>query len=270
MLTFDYGPLLGHGQPDKMGVTLFANGKLWAADYGTPSYASKILPWYRSTFSHNTIMVDGVNQKKTTENNVSLWLGDPTVEAARSETAQAYPGVVHSRTVVRVRDYFVIVDQLKSEETHAYDFYFRAEGVLTLNKIKTTSQATTAPVQWIEDLTAREPTRSFSGNWSEAGKGLAIWLGANNPMTPISGKCPAESGSRKIDILIARQTAREAEFIAVLRPFVAKPPKLSVKKDGHKLEIKTDSFVEVLTLPETASPIGYTAGKGKTVRWIGN
>ena len=34
MMTFDYGPFLGHGQYDKLGITFFANNKLWCADYG--------------------------------------------------------------------------------------------------------------------------------------------------------------------------------------------------------------------------------------------
>jgi hypothetical protein len=100
------------------------------------------------------------------------------------------------------------------------------------------------------------------------GKGIAIWLGGNSSLTPIRGKCPAESGSRKIDLLIGRQTAKEAEFVAVLFPFVAKPPKLNVKKAGNKLEIRAGSVQEILILPEAASDqIGYQSGKKGTLRW---
>jgi hypothetical protein len=51
MLSFDYGPFLGHGQRDKTGITLFANRKLWLADYGTPGYGASILPWYQARAS---------------------------------------------------------------------------------------------------------------------------------------------------------------------------------------------------------------------------
>ena len=92
MMTFDYGPFLGHGHRDKMGITLFANRKLWLADYGTPGYGAAILPWFQSTLAHNTIIVDGKGQAPTKENNVKLWLGGTDLEAAQSETLEAYPG----------------------------------------------------------------------------------------------------------------------------------------------------------------------------------
>lgn len=128
MLTFDYGRFLGHGQLDKMGITLYANDTLWVADYGTVGYGAPILPWYTSTFSHNTIIVDNQNQKRTNEHNIELWLGHADIEAARSFTTEAYPGVTHTRTVIRVHDYFVVVDELTGTAAHTYDFYLHAEG----------------------------------------------------------------------------------------------------------------------------------------------
>src|SRR5512144_2675140 len=70
MLTFDYGRHLGHGQLDKMGVTLFSHGRVLAADYGTCSYGSEILPYYTGTHSHNTVMVDGADQKHTRDSDL--------------------------------------------------------------------------------------------------------------------------------------------------------------------------------------------------------
>src|ERR1035441_1333252 len=105
----------------RSGITLFANRKLWLADYGTPGYGASILPWYKSTFAHNTIVVDGKSQNPTKENNVKLWLGGADLEAAVSETTEAYPGVTHTRTVVRISDYLVVADRLKSEAEHTFD-----------------------------------------------------------------------------------------------------------------------------------------------------
>ncbi len=137
MISFDYGPLLGHGQPDKMGITLFANGKLWMADYGTPGYGSSIMKWYQSTLAHNTVVVDGKSQSPTKENSARLWLGEPDLEAAQSTTLEAYASVAHTRIVVRVGDYFVVADRLQSKTEHTYDFYLHSEGKLMLDGKKT-------------------------------------------------------------------------------------------------------------------------------------
>ena len=52
----------GHGHPDRLHVTLHANGRHWLSDPGTGSYVSRDLFWYRSTLAHNAPMLDGVSQ----------------------------------------------------------------------------------------------------------------------------------------------------------------------------------------------------------------
>jgi hypothetical protein len=98
------------------------------ADYGTPGYGSSILPWYQSTLAHNTVVVDGRTQAATRENKLKLWLGGDDLEAAQSESLEAYPGVAHSRTVVRVDDDFIVVDRLESRSEHSFDLYLHWEG----------------------------------------------------------------------------------------------------------------------------------------------
>jgi Heparinase II/III-like protein/Alginate lyase len=248
MMSFDYGPFLGHGQLDKMGVTLFANGKLWLADYGTPGYGASILPWYQSTFAHNTIVVDGKSQRRTKENDVKLWLGAPDLEAAQSETAAAYPGVSHTRTVVRIGDCFVVADRLKSETEHTYDLYLHSEGTFSLDAKAAKAPPVAAPVQWIEQMTARAPASAVSGHWAEGKAGVAFWLGGSAPLTPIVGQCPAETGSRKIQLLVGRQQSKTAEFLTVLSPYLGKP-NLTVERQGNDLIIRHGSSCETLTLP---------------------
>ena len=248
MMSFDYGPLLGHGQRDKLGLTLFANRKLWLADYGTPGYGASILPWYQSTFAHNTIVVDGQSQHPTKENNVKLWLGGADLEAATSRTAEAYPGVMHTRTVVRLGDYFVVADQLKSEAEHTFDLYLHSEGKLALADGKAGAQPTAAPVPWITNLSARVPATAVSGRWTEGKSGVGFWVGGANPITPITGQCPAESGSRKVELLVSRQQGRTAEFVTVLYPYQGKL-ELAVELKGNEVHIHHGGLLDVLTLP---------------------
>ena len=248
MMSFDYGPFLGHGQRDKMGITLFANQKLWLADYGTPGYGASILPWYQSTFAHNTIVVDGRSQNPTKENSVKLWLGGADLEAAASETTEAYPGVAHTRTVVRIGDCFVVADQLKSKDEHAFDLYLHSEGKLLLEGGKPAAQLMAAPVPWIDKLAARMPVTAVSGRWAEGGSGVGFWVGGTSPMTPITGQCPAESGSRKVQLLISRQRGRAAEFVTVLCPYKGKLD-LAVEHEGNEFHIRHGGLLDVLALP---------------------
>ncbi|MGH7579224.1 MAG: heparinase II/III domain-containing protein, partial [Gemmatimonadales bacterium] len=52
----------GHGHPDRLHLTLHANGRHWLPDPGTGSYVARDLFWYRSTLAHNAPRLDGVSQ----------------------------------------------------------------------------------------------------------------------------------------------------------------------------------------------------------------
>jgi hypothetical protein len=52
----------GHGHPDRLHLSLHADGRHWLPDPGTGSYVSRDLFWYRSTLAHNAPLLDGASQ----------------------------------------------------------------------------------------------------------------------------------------------------------------------------------------------------------------
>lgn len=52
----------GHGHPDRLHLTVHADGVHWLADPGAGSYVSRDLFWYRSTVAHNAPRLDGHSQ----------------------------------------------------------------------------------------------------------------------------------------------------------------------------------------------------------------
>lgn len=247
MLTFDYGPFLGHGQLDKMGITLFACDRLWAADYGTPGYGAAILPWFTGTLSHNTIVVDGKNQQRTRENHSDIRFDTVAGDAVSAETQDAYPGVTHRRTVARAGDCFVIVDTLRSETEHTYDFYLRSEGRLALSSPRGKADAGESPSQWIEQVQQWPPVTEVRGAWREGSDQLVFGLTGSGPVTVLTAKCPAETGARRVDLLIARQMSRHAQFVTVLRGCSARES-LGVEQRGDELHIRSGGDRHVVRL----------------------
>jgi hypothetical protein len=62
--SLECGPWVGgHDHPDRLHLTLFAEGVPWLADPGTGSYVSRDLAWYRSTLAHNAPLLDGAGQE---------------------------------------------------------------------------------------------------------------------------------------------------------------------------------------------------------------
>ena len=199
-------------------------------------------------------MVDGKSQAGTKENRVQLWLGGDDLEAAESETVEAYPGVTHTRKIVRVGDCFVVVDWLKSEVAHTYDFYLHSEGRLSLDGGTANSRPVDSPVRWIESPSALAPQAAVSGRWSEGDRDVAFWLAAGSgPVTPIIAQCPAETGSRKVPLLIGRQRGKAAEFVAVLFPYRDQGT-LSVERRANELTIHHVGLCDRLTISATSRP----------------
>lgn len=221
MLTFDYGPHMGHGQADKMGITLWAHGKLLVADYGTPGYGSASLSWYTGTPGHNTVVVDGKNQARTKERRLTCFEGDEVFEVAEAETEEAYEGVLHRRTIVRVDEYYVMIDRLVSDSEHTYDWFLRSEGALRMGLVP--ADASDAPeYAFVDSVKTHLADGKWRARWDLGGQGLGLFMLDHGKHTVATAQCPAETTDRKVPLIIARKTGKDAEFISVLHPYVGK------------------------------------------------
>ena len=241
MMTFDYGPFMGHGQPDKMGVTLFANGRLLAADYGTPGYGSSILRWYTSTPAHNTVIVDGKSQARTKERRLTQFGEDDVFEIAEAETEEAYPGVLHKRTVIRVGESFIMIDKLDSAEEHTYDWFLRSEGKLTVDM--KALQKGKLGYEYVVEKAAYQADKAWSARWDSDGQGLALFMLDDGPCTITSAECPAETAARKVPLIIARKQGKQVVFTAALIPYVGESKTACSITDGL-IRLEHDGMVD--------------------------
>src|SRR5437870_9556116 len=121
-VSLECGPLGGgHGHPDRLHLTLHADGVHWLPDFGTGSYVARDLSWYRSTLAHNAPRLDGVSQPP----------GDATCEMfdVQGEWAWArgrYGDV--TRTVVSGAAYALDVVELSSREEHLLELPWHFQG----------------------------------------------------------------------------------------------------------------------------------------------
>jgi len=142
-LMFEAGPYgTGHQHEDKLGLFLYAHGRILLNEAGTYTYdRSKWRRYALSTESHNTIMVDGMPQhrrglRETYEGAEPLagnWVTTPTFDWATGAYTEGYGperdrSVSHERTVIFVRpDYFVVLDRLLGTGAHTYSNMFHLD-----------------------------------------------------------------------------------------------------------------------------------------------
>jgi hypothetical protein len=111
----------GHGHPDRLHLTLHADGVLWLPDLGTGSYVADTLGWYRSTLAHNAPRLDGQSQP----------LGNAICEAFDSSDDWAwvrgrYEGMV--RTVVCGPHYILDVVEYDGMDAHVMELPWHLGG----------------------------------------------------------------------------------------------------------------------------------------------
>ena len=121
----------GHGHPDRLHLTLFADGEHWLADPGTGWYHVPELGWYRSTLAHNTVTVDGASQNPT-EGTLQAFGSAGGVQAVQAVVPSAYPGVVLRRTLCLGNGFLLDAFDVHADDERTVDWTFHVRGALSV------------------------------------------------------------------------------------------------------------------------------------------
>lgn len=235
MLTFDYGRMLGHGQFDKMGFTLFGNGRILMADYGTPAYGSAISPFYRGPLSHNTVMLKGGHQNATTCHGLVYFQDDPELKAACAQTTEALPGTEWKRTVIldvsTSEPHVLVIDELESTAPVQFDWSIHCEGDrFTLEDLGDWSRGpAVGHYSYLADLKVFPPTETaVRAAWRfRDGSGLTL-VTASGAATQVSTACfPAETAARRVSGLLLSRDTERTTYAVVLKPYSTQAAALS-------------------------------------------
>ncbi|QSQ20141.1 alginate lyase family protein [Pyxidicoccus parkwayensis] len=122
---FDVGPYRTiHAHLDALAVHYYAAGRTLLPDSGhfTNEPETDGYDYFRGTRSHNTVVVDGKDQREGTARAGLSTGGAPGGWAYQSGSHALYDGVVHKRAVALLRqDLVLVLDDLSSETAHTYD-----------------------------------------------------------------------------------------------------------------------------------------------------
>lgn len=124
-----------HAHPDKMNIEMMAFGKTISRDLSNCGYGAKLCnEWYRTTVSHNTVVVDGKNQDSTNEGCTLSFNKEQGEIKVFAENV--YPNVNFERQIIQqdtsIQDRFIT----RSDEVHTYDWVFHGDGCLSTEELK--------------------------------------------------------------------------------------------------------------------------------------
>jgi len=119
-----------HAHPDKMNIEVMIKDYILTRDLSNAGYRARLCnEWHRVSASHNTVVVDGVNQANFNEG-ITHQYSENFIEAI---APFAYEGVEFRRSVELLKDGFVDIFKVDSDDTHTFDYFFHLESDVEIN-----------------------------------------------------------------------------------------------------------------------------------------
>ncbi len=236
-VSLECGPLGGgHGHPDRLHLTLHADGVHWLPDFGTGSYVARDLFWYRSTLAHNAPRLDGASGGGNAMCETFDAPGDWSWTRGRNGDV--------TRTVVAGPAYVLDIVELASREEHLLElpWHFQGRGdVVTRGR-------------W-EDAELQDEFTSRVQHFAPETKGpITLELTADSrPLTALflfegellRAEGPGLPGSgTRAPFYLLRARGRSVRFVTVLEPIGAAALVRGVRVKGGVIEVETTSGVD--------------------------
>jgi len=231
----------GHGHPDRLHLTLHADGVHWLADPGTGLYVARDLFWYRSTLAHNAPRLDGASNAA----------GDAVCEMFDVQDDWAWvrgrQGGL-ARTVVMGPAYVVDVLELTGREEHSVELAWHFTGAGQGDP--------RTPGRWVDatledEFIVRAERFVPDGDGPVVvpilanGQGLTAHFAFEGELLRVEG--PGLPGSGKAAAFyLVRGQGRNLRFVTVLEPHSGggEPQVRAVRTAGEAVEIETTGGVE--------------------------
>jgi hypothetical protein len=253
----DYGLHGGyHGHPDKLHLEVFGKGERLAPDLGIPPYSNSMYEaYYKKSFAHNTVMIDGETQAIPAINNVEVY--EPTKLFLQSEpfnimtntSSRAYAGMDrYERTVAVTKDYMIDLFTLESQTSRQYDWIMHGIGEFTAgSEMNAFSEAIGAKDAYSFFRNGKDTvlTGPWEGAWrTENGNGLKLFSltsSASEASRMIVGETPGPGNDTNVytPTVINRVNGSNVQFVHVLEPFRGASQIESLRKtDASQVEVK--------------------------------
>ena len=264
-MTFDYGRFRGHGQNDLMGVTFFGNGQVLTPDYGTPNYGAAIMPYYKGTSSHNTIMFDGRNTPSTKLEKLLTFADEGPIALSCAETTAAAANTNWRRLVLLTDAYGLVFDQIRSAAPHDIRWLIHADGELDnspglarpRSRIAVTTETVNVPfMENTEQVEPGFPFVAYQARQDGTSTGLHLNVVASEPCTNFIGTLPAETATRRVAASVTAVRSANLNMVGLM--YAMGPESDTVGQAPRpKITMQTSSTVEI-SVGENRDSISFT------------
>lgn len=243
-LLLKYGPHGGgHGHPDKLGITLYAHGARLSPDLGSPGYGIGLFTtWYRQTFSHNTVTIDGRSQPPAS-GRLHCFRGEGDFQIADASVGwqdqgdSPYEGVSMRRILLARPDYFLDLFLVTCPQERQIDWVHHNSG--RLRDLAGWPTLAAAPAgdgyAHLSDARGRPGDQDVALDWQGEQAGLSLFVAGVPGAEILAGQTPGNPPDASLDTVICRQRNSSALFRSVFHPYTEGPQLRNVVWQGGDL-----------------------------------
>jgi heparinase II/III-like protein len=250
----------GHGHPDRLNLVLHAGGEYWLPDFGTGSYVTRDLFWYRSTLAHNAPRLDGASQPAG-----DAWCENFDESGPWAWARGRYGDV--SRTLVAGPHYLLDVVQLSSAEDHMLELPVHLSGQVEVSP-PGNWVAADLPDEFAHQAERYRPANSGSivlHACGPSGPTLSLHLAHQGEL--LRALAPGAPGSTgPVPFYLIRGHGQNVRMITVLEPGSGHSVIREVRAGDNTIEIETarglDQHVATVEGWEIQNPAGVTRLEG--------
>jgi hypothetical protein len=228
----------GHGHPDRLNLTLHADGEYWLPDFGTGSYVARDLFWYRSTLAHNAPRLDGISQPA----------GDAVCDNFEQSGAWVWARGRYqdlTRSLIAGPRYLLDVVELAAAEDHLLELPLHLSGAVD---VKPSGAWVAAELgdEFVDQSQRFVPTSSepiVLRSCGREGATLSAHLMFEGDLLRASG--PGAPGTnRRVPFYLVRAQGRNLRIVTVLEPTRAEPTVRGMQMADAAIEIETSGGVD--------------------------
>jgi hypothetical protein len=259
-VSLSFGPHAGgHGHSDQLNMVVYTVGRQWIPALGNMPYETHWKSeWTSQTVSHNTLVVDGISQEPTGEQNMEWPTDDstdqvigrlerfaPEAKLARASCGRAYSGIMLRRTV-RLVGHAVVDDYTASPEDssspagqHQYDYVLHIDGELTNSSLplvpRSGALGTMCGYQYVEQQQGGSAAGPLSLTFAAGAKELRLWIlpTGSTPTEVILGEGLTNRPNERMPMLILRRKAAHARFVTAIEAVESRDPLRGVRLEEN-------------------------------------
>ncbi|MBT5831407.1 MAG: alginate lyase family protein, partial [Candidatus Latescibacteria bacterium] len=211
----------GHGHYDALGFQLYGYEQALGVDRGIAKSQAYRLPihrnWYKTTISHNTILVDE-EARDEGDCELVLYAENDRYAAVVARDGEAYPGVSHQRLLVLTPEYLIVMDDMGAERSRRFNWMYHNYGskVMAEGMSLDATEAKFRGAEYLEHIKKGVTDQSFQVQFVGEDVTTTLWMVSDSNTQVLTADGPGETVLERIPMAMITREGKSVQFAAVL------------------------------------------------------